>query len=65
MWICENRFLLREIDIPLVQVDIGLLDDQVGVPAADTLDLGKSVNDLLLSINVCAKRETMSAIVAS
>jgi len=37
---------------PLVQVDIGLLTDQVGVSTADTLDLGQGVHDLLLSIDV-------------
>lgn len=37
---------------PFVQVDIGLLTDQVGVSAADTLDLGQGVHDLLLSIDV-------------
>ena len=38
--------------IPLVQVDIGLLADQVGVTTADTLDLGQGVHDLLLAIDV-------------
>lgn len=38
--------------IPLGQVDVGLLADQVGVAATDTLDLGQGVHDLLLSINV-------------
>jgi hypothetical protein len=36
----------------LVQVDIGLLADQVGVSATDTLDLGQGVHDLLLAIDV-------------
>lgn len=39
-------------NVPLVEVDIGLLADQVGVTATDTLDLGQRVHDLLLSINV-------------
>lgn len=36
----------------LGKVDIGLLADQVGVSATDTLDLGHSVHDLLLAIDV-------------
>jgi hypothetical protein len=36
----------------LVQVNIGLLADQVGVTATDTLDLGQGVHDLLLAIDV-------------
>lgn len=43
-WIVSN--------VPLAEVDIGLLADQVGVTATDTLDLGQSVHDLLLAINV-------------
>lgn len=42
----------RSIRVPLVQVDIGLLADQVGVSATDTLDLGQGVHNLLLSIDV-------------
>ena len=38
--------------VPLVEVDIGLLADQVGVAATDTLDLGQGVHDLLLAINL-------------
>lgn len=36
----------------LVQVDICLLADEVGVTATDTLDLGEGVNDLLLAVDV-------------
>lgn len=36
----------------LVQVDIGLLADEVGVAATDTLDLGEGVDNLLLAVNV-------------
>lgn len=36
----------------LVEVDIGLLADQVGVSTSNTLDLGQGVHDLLLSIDV-------------
>jgi len=38
--------------VPLVQVNIGLLADQVRVAATDTLDLGQGVHNLLLSIDV-------------
>jgi hypothetical protein len=38
--------------IPLVQVDIGLFANQVGVSSAYTLDLGQSVHDLLFAIDV-------------
>jgi hypothetical protein len=43
-WLWTRRFR-----IPLVEVNIGLLADQVGVSATDTLDLGQGVHDLLLS----------------
>lgn len=46
---------LREINIPLVEVDIGLLADQVGVSSTDTLDLSKSVHDLAATLNVGVK----------
>jgi hypothetical protein len=38
--------------IPLVQINIGLLANQVGVAATDTLDPGQGIHDLLLSIDV-------------
>ena len=38
--------------VPLVQVDIGLLADQVGVTTADTLDSGQGVHNLLLTTNI-------------
>jgi hypothetical protein len=41
-----------EICVPLAEVNIGLLADQVGVAATDTLDLGQGVHDLLLAINL-------------
>lgn len=40
------------VRIPLVEIDIGLLADQVGVPATDTLDLGQGVHDLLLAVDI-------------
>jgi hypothetical protein len=42
--------------IPLVQVDISLLADQVGVPAADTLYLGESIDDLSRSALVIQQK---------
>lgn len=39
-------------NVPLVEVDIGLLADQVGVTATDTLDLGQRVHDLLFAVNI-------------
>jgi hypothetical protein len=38
--------------IPLVEINISLLADQVGVTASDTLDLGQGVHDLLLSLDI-------------
>lgn len=37
---------------PLVEVDIGLLADQVRVTATDTLDLRQGVHDFALSVNI-------------
>ena len=37
---------------PLVEVDIGLFADKVGVATTDTLDLSQGVHDLALAINV-------------
>lgn len=37
---------------PLVEVNIGLLADNVGVTTTNTLDLGQGVHDLALSIDV-------------
>ena len=38
--------------IPLVEVDVGFLDDDVGVSSAYTPDSGQGEHDLFLSINV-------------
>jgi hypothetical protein len=46
------RAKVFEYSVPLVEVNIGLLADQVGVATADTLNLGKGVHDLLLAINL-------------
>jgi len=49
--------------VPLVQIDIGLLADQVGVSATDTLDLGQGVHNLLLSVNIgVEKTENLSIV---
>ena len=45
-----------EVTGALAEIDIGLLADQVGVAATDTLDLGQGVHDLLLSIDVCVQQ---------
>jgi len=46
------EFFGREFTGALVEIDIGLLADQVGVATADTLDLGQGVHNLLLAIDV-------------
>ncbi len=38
--------------LPLVEIDVGFLADQVGVAAADAFDLGQGVHDLLLAVDV-------------
>ena len=40
---------------PLVEIDICLLADNVGVTTANTLDLSQGVHDLALSIDVCVE----------
>lgn len=51
-----SQFLLllpsRTQNIPLGQVDIGLLANQVGISPTDTLDSGQGVHNLLLAIDV-------------
>jgi hypothetical protein len=37
---------------PLVQIDISLFADQIGVSATDTLDFGQGVHDLPLSVDI-------------
>jgi hypothetical protein len=52
-----------ELTSALVQIDIGLLADQVRVSAADTLDLGQGVHNLLLSVNIgVEKTENLSSL---
>ena len=51
----------RSRDKPLVEIDIGLLADQVGVTTTDTLDLRQGVHDLLLSIDLWAHVSGLNA----
>ena len=37
---------------PLVQINVGLLADQIRVATTDSLDFGQGVHDLLLAIDV-------------
>ena len=46
----------RAGDAPLVEVDIGLLADDVGVAATDTLDLRQGVHDLALAVNISVEQ---------
>lgn len=45
--------------VPLAEVDIGLLANNVGVAATHTLDLGQGVHDLPLAINVGVEQTKM------
>lgn len=51
---CEQKVPLCEFRnyVPLGQINVGLLADDVGVSPAHTLDLGQCVHDLALSIDV-------------
>ena len=40
------------VDVPLVEVDIGLFANQVGVTSADTLDLRQGVHDLAFTVDI-------------
>ncbi len=49
----QGEFLMVTTShVPLVQVDIGFLADQVGISSAHTLDLSQGVHDLLFAIDV-------------
>ena len=39
-------------DVPLVEIHVRLLADQIAVAAADTLDFGQGVHDLLFAIDL-------------
>ena len=47
-----RAMMVFECSVPLVEVNIGLLADQVGVTTTDTLDLGEGEHHLLLAINL-------------
>ena len=40
------------VNVPLVEIHVGLLADQVAVAAAHTLDFGQGVHDLLSAIDL-------------
>ncbi len=42
----------RILNIPLGEVHIGLLTDQIGVTATDTLNLSQCVHDLLPAVHI-------------
>jgi hypothetical protein len=50
----DNAFQFIRVQVPstLVEINIGFLADQVGVPTANTLDLSQGVHDFALSINI-------------
>ena len=50
--LCRDGEVGRRWHVPLSQVDIGLLADQVGVATSNTLDLRQGVHDVLLAIDV-------------
>ena len=50
--VSENGKWSKKRDAPLVQVDIRLLADDVGVPPADTLDLREGVHDFALAVDI-------------
>jgi len=52
------------ISVPLVQVDISLLADQIGVTSSDTLDLGQGVHDLLFSIDVGIEETELEGVIS-
>jgi len=60
-WVLDDgddalEFFWGEFTGTFVQVHVSLLADQVGISTTDTLDLGQSVHDLLLAIDVCVKK---------
>jgi hypothetical protein len=51
----QRANLPRMVHSPLVEVNIGLLANNVGVTTTNTLDLGQGEHDLALSLNVGVK----------
>ena len=52
------KFFNSELTSSLGKIDISLLADQVGVTTTNTSDLGQSVHDLDLTINVGSEETT-------
>lgn len=50
------EFFRGELTGTLVEINIGLLANQVAVSTSNTLYLGQGVHDLLLSFNVCIEQ---------
>jgi hypothetical protein len=50
--ICERVYIINKKHIPLVEVNIRLLADKVGITTPDTLDLRQSVHNLALSVDI-------------
>lgn len=57
------QFFLGQFTSSLVQIDISLLTDQVGVTATNTLDGGQSVNDLDVTIDVSVQQTVILLLV--
>jgi len=51
--------------VPLVEVDIGLFADQVGVSTTDTLYAGERIHDLVLAINLRHVLDDIFAVLVS
>ena len=49
---CEWTLTTDERNAPLVQVDVRLFADNVGVPPANALDLRQRVHDLALAVDI-------------
>merc|ERR1719147_332236 len=49
------NLFLRKLSGPLVQRNVGLLQNNVGIPTSDTLDGSKGEHDVGFSINVCVE----------
>ena len=56
--------IARGDDLPLVEINISLLADQVGVSSSNTLDLGQGDHDLSSTLDVGVE-ETENVLLAS
>lgn len=59
------QFFLGQLTSSLVQIDISLLTDQVGVTTTNTLNGGQGVNDLDVTINVSVQQTALLLLVTS